>query len=139
MATVISVRGGAEPDIWHGLSAAYLGLTVVYGHSTLRWADQKFAKRFGETPAGPTPEPLYGRQAIAAAWRSWLRFLLAYTLSVSLTAALVALTGDSQDSGPLLVWLNPLTKILIYSLIWPVITTLRPGRPPQPQPDSAGS
>jgi hypothetical protein len=40
-ATVISVRRGAEPDIWHGLSAAYLGLTVVYGHSTIRWADRK--------------------------------------------------------------------------------------------------
>lgn len=132
VATVISVRSGAEPDIWHGLSATYLGLTVVYGHSTLRWADRKFARRFGGE-VRPAPAPLYGRQAIAAAWKSWLRFLLAYVISVGLTAGLVALVGGWQEGGKLLVWLNPLTKILVYSMIWPIIVTIRPGRAPQPE------
>ncbi|MGK5632992.1 hypothetical protein ACSNOD_31740, partial [Streptomyces sp. URMC 123] len=47
VATVISVRGGAEPNVWHGLSAVYLGLTVVFGKDTIRWADRRFAHRFG--------------------------------------------------------------------------------------------
>ncbi|MEU1940581.1 hypothetical protein ACH49O_41630 [Streptomyces coeruleorubidus] len=40
-ATVFSIRDGAEPTVWHGLSAAYLGITVVYGHRTVRWSDAK--------------------------------------------------------------------------------------------------
>ncbi|MFD9035432.1 hypothetical protein ACFVZW_30485 [Streptomyces sp. NPDC059567] len=137
-ATVISVRNGAEPSVWHGLSAAYLGITVVYGHSTLRWADRKFAQRYGNEPE-PTAPTLYGRQAIVAAWLSWLRFLLAYGISVGLTAGLIALAGGVREGAPLLVWLNPLTKILVYSVIWPLITTLRPGTAPAPRPDGERS
>ncbi|WP_217211355.1 hypothetical protein [Streptomyces sp. AC550_RSS872] len=73
-ATVLSVRDGAEPTVWHGLSAAYLGITVVYGHRTVRWADAKFAHRFGGDAPAPPPN-LYGRAAVVDAWKSWFRFL----------------------------------------------------------------
>jgi hypothetical protein len=129
-ATDISVRDGAEPSVWHGLSAAYLGITVVYGHSTLRWADRRFARRYGDAPEDVAPTP-YGRQAVVAAWLSWLRFLLAYGICVALTAGLIALVGGVEKGAPMLVWLNPLTKILVYSAIWPLVTTFRPGRAPE--------
>ncbi|WP_433544219.1 hypothetical protein ACQPZG_03265 (plasmid) [Streptomyces sp. CA-294286] len=129
-ATVLSIRGGAEPTIWHGLSAAYLGMTVVYGHRTVRWADAKFARRFGGGAAVPHPE-LYGRAAVVDAWKSWLRFLLAYAISVGLIFGLVVLVGTLDEGAPLLVWLNPLTKVLVYSLIWPLVTTMWPGRAPE--------
>ncbi|MEU9861242.1 hypothetical protein AB0D99_10215 [Streptomyces sp. NPDC047971] len=132
-ATVVSVRDGAEPSVWHGLSAAYLGITVVYGHSTLRWADRKFARRYGGVPEPAAPTP-YGRRAIVAAWLSWLRFLLAYAIGVVLTAGLIALVGGVSEGAPMLVWLNPLTKILVYSAIWPIVTTFRPGAAPEPRP-----
>ncbi|MEY7975448.1 hypothetical protein AB8O53_03795 [Streptomyces pilosus] len=75
-ATVLSIRAGAEPTIWPGLSAAYLGITVVDGPRTVRWADVKFARRCSEAAAPPRPE-LYGRAAVADDWKSWFRFLLA--------------------------------------------------------------
>ncbi|MGW3009275.1 hypothetical protein ACWC9R_10600 [Streptomyces sp. NPDC001219] len=131
-ATVISVREGAGPSIWHGLSAAYLGLTVVYGHRTLRWADAKFAHRYGGV-AKPERPKLYGRQAIANAWRSWFTFLFAYVLSAALLIGLVVLAGGLSKGAPMLVWLNPLTKILLYSLIWPIVTTMWPGKAPEPE------
>ncbi len=126
-ATVLSIRDGAEPTVWHGLSAAYLGLTVVYGHRTVRWADARFARRFGAAAPAPRPAP-HGRAAVVDAWTSWLRFLLAYAVSAGMIFGLVALVGGPDRGAPLLVWLNPLTKILVYSLIWPLATTLRPGR-----------
>ncbi|MFE0190296.1 hypothetical protein [Streptomyces sp. NPDC058989] len=129
-ATVLSIRSGAEPTIWHGLSAAYLGITVVYGHRAMRWADTKFARRFGRAAASPSPG-LYGRAAVADAWKSWLGFLLAYTVSVGLIVGLAVLAGSLDKGAPLLVWLNPLTKVLVYSLIWPVVTTIWPGKAPQ--------
>ncbi|MEU9996537.1 hypothetical protein [Streptomyces sp. NPDC050848] len=131
-ATVLSIQNGAEPTVWHGLSAAYLGMTVVYGHSTVRWADAKFASRFGGAAPPPRPE-LYGRAAVMGAWKSWLTFLLAYAISVGMIFGLVVLVGTLDEGAPLLVWLNPLTKILVYSLIWPIVTTIRPGRAPEPE------
>ncbi|RSN70281.1 hypothetical protein [Actinomadura sp. WAC 06369] len=129
-ATVLSIRDGAEPTVWHGLSAAYLGITIVYGHRTVRWADARFARRFGEDPPPPPPK-LYGRAAVVDAWTSWLRFLLAYALSAALMFGLVVLVGGLGTGAPLLVWLNPLTKVLVYSLIWPVLTTVWPGKAPE--------
>ncbi|MET9720924.1 hypothetical protein ABZZ46_36760 [Streptomyces rochei] len=119
---MLSIWAAAEPTVWHGLSAAYLGITVVYGHRTVRWVDAKFARRFGEAAAPPRPK-LCGRAAVADAWKSWFRFLLAYAISVGLIFGLVVLAGTLDDSAPLLVWLNPLTKVHIYSLTWPMVTT----------------
>ncbi|MFJ2779784.1 hypothetical protein [Kitasatospora sp. NPDC087315] len=133
--TVLSIRDGVEPTVWHGLSAAYLGITVVYGHRTIRWADAKFARRYaGNAP--PPPPKLYGRAAVLDAWAGWFRFLLAYAISVGLIFGLVALVGGPDRGAPLLVWLNPLTKVLVYSLIWPVVTTVRPGRAPDRPADT---
>ncbi|MGA6173909.1 hypothetical protein ACPEIF_27110 [Streptomyces sp. NPDC012600] len=128
-ATVISLRGGAEVTVWHGLSAAYLGFTVAFGHDTLRWADEKFGRRFGGVPERPRPV-LYGRARVLREWRSWLRFLLAYGVSCALLVGMTWFVGGTERGALLLAWLNPLTKILIYSLIWPVIVTIRPGRAP---------
>ncbi|AQT74957.1 hypothetical protein B1K54_27890 [Streptomyces sp. fd1-xmd] len=129
-ATVISLKGGAEVGIWHGLSAAYLGFTVAFGHDTLRWADEKFGRRFGGVPETPR-EVLYGRDRVMREWRSWLRFLLAYTVSCALLIGMTWFVGGVERGALLLAWLNPLTKILIYSLVWPVIVTIRPGREPE--------
>ncbi|WP_438310849.1 hypothetical protein ACSHWO_08350 [Streptomyces sp. HUAS TT3] len=130
-ATVLSLRDGAGVSIWHGLSAAYLGFTVAFGHDTLRWADARFARRFGDAAEEPEPRPvLYGRARVRQEWRSWLRFLLAYTVGCALLLGMVWLVGGLERGALLLAWLNPLTKILLYSLLWPVIVTLRPGRAP---------
>ncbi|MEU8990479.1 hypothetical protein AB0C98_29315 [Streptomyces sp. NPDC048558] len=119
-ATVTSIQDGAEPTVWHGLSAAYLGITVVYGHRTVRWADAKFARRFGGAAAARRPE-LYGRAAVVDAWKSWLRFLLAYAISVGLIFGLVVLIGTLDEGAP----------VLLYSLIWPTATTIWPGKAPE--------
>lgn len=129
-ATVISVRNGDEPSIWHGLSAAYLGITVVYGHRTMRWADAKFAQRYEGAPK-PEQRTLYGTEAIVSAWKSWLTFMLAFAISAAMILGLVALVGGPDKGAPFMVWFNPLSKIALYSLIGPVITTIWPGSPPE--------
>ena len=43
---------GGQADLAHGLAAIYLGVSVAWGHSMVRWADARFAHRFA---GGPRP------------------------------------------------------------------------------------
>ncbi|MEV7907759.1 hypothetical protein AB0P04_39735, partial [Streptomyces anulatus] len=38
VAAIVDMRGGAEGDWRHGLAAAYLAYSIVFGHRTLKWA-----------------------------------------------------------------------------------------------------
>ncbi|WP_407342151.1 hypothetical protein [Pengzhenrongella phosphoraccumulans] len=38
-ATVLDLRAGSTATFVHGLAAAYIGFSVAFGHSTIRWAD----------------------------------------------------------------------------------------------------
>lgn len=58
---MIDLRGGATAGFAHGLAAAYIGFSLAFGHSLIRWADVRFAHRFADGP--PPPEPArYGRE-----------------------------------------------------------------------------
>ncbi len=39
VATVVDLSNGATADFTHGLAAAYIGFSVAFGHSIIRWAD----------------------------------------------------------------------------------------------------
>lgn len=55
-ATVLDLRDGATAGFAHGLAAAYLGFSVVFGPSMVRVADERFAHRFaGGPPPGRPP------------------------------------------------------------------------------------
>ncbi|MEV0600960.1 hypothetical protein AB0I82_16910 [Streptomyces sp. NPDC050315] len=40
--TGLDLRNGAQADWKHGPAAVYLGITVAYGHCTVRWADGQY-------------------------------------------------------------------------------------------------
>jgi hypothetical protein len=61
VASVIDLAGGATADFKHGLAAAYIGFSVAFGHSAIRWADQRFAHRFAGGPP-PWRPPRGGRE-----------------------------------------------------------------------------
>src|SRR5918999_5442410 len=69
-ATVIDLRGGATAEVGHGLAAAYIGFSVAFGHSVIRWADARFAHRFA---GGPPPQrpPRHGRARARYEWREF--------------------------------------------------------------------
>ena len=52
VATVIDLGQGATADFTHRLAAASIGVSVAFGHSMIRWGDQRFAHRFA---GGPEP------------------------------------------------------------------------------------
>lgn len=135
-ASLLDVAGGSLPGLAHGLAAVYLGFTVAFGHSMIRWADARFAHRFAGGPPPPRP-PRYGAAKVAHEWREWGKAALAWavTISVMLLTAAVAGTGIP---APLDWSADPMwscgMRISVITLVWligwPVWTTFDPPRSP---------
>jgi hypothetical protein len=99
-AAVTDVATGAEPNAGHGLAGLYLGLTVAFGHVTVRWADGWAAHRLSGAPRPPRP-PRRGAAAVAKEWLDWGRLLLAWAIGIAASGviALVAGTGVPSPSA----------------------------------------
>ncbi|TDE22686.1 hypothetical protein E1295_46395 [Nonomuraea mesophila] len=124
-AAVIDMRGGATGDVRHGLAAAYLAFSIVFGHRTIRWADARFHHRFAGGPPPPRP-PAGGMARAGYEWALWLRIVLAYGITCAALFGLVWMVDDPARTAPLLSFMNGLGKIPLIAILWPVSYTLWP-------------
>src|SRR5918997_1529182 len=127
VATVIDLSQGATADFTHGLAAAYIGFSVAFGHSMIRWADQRFAHRFAGGPA-PWRPPRGGRARARYEWRGFGKAGIARAVSCGLLLAAVAIVGDADRTEALLGWVARLTMILGIWAVWPISHTVWPSR-----------
>ncbi|WP_433471974.1 hypothetical protein ACQPZP_24020 [Spirillospora sp. CA-142024] len=130
-ATVIDLRGGATAGSGHGLAAAYLGYSVAFGHSMVRWADERFAHRFAGGPP-PSGKPKHGGARVRYEWREFGKATLATAIACVLLLAMIALVGDADRTEALTAWLGRLGVVLAIWSIWPISTTLWPPKPKSP-------
>jgi hypothetical protein len=126
-ATVIDLSRGATADFTHGLAAAYIGFSVAFGHTMIRWADQRFAHRFAGGPP-PWRPPRGGRERARYEWREFGKAVVAWAVSCGLLLAAIAIVGDADRTEVLLGWIARLTMILGIWAIWPISHTLWPSR-----------
>ncbi|MER7129890.1 hypothetical protein [Streptosporangium saharense] len=124
-AAVIDIRGGAEANWRHGLAAGYLAYSIVFGHRTLRWADQRFAHRFAGGPPPWRPPP-GGMARARYEWMMWLRTVLACAIAGVVLYGLAWLVGDWSRTTALLEFGGVLPRIVVISLLWPLSYTLFP-------------
>ncbi len=124
--TVVDLRRGGEPGTAHGLAAVYLGFSVAFGHSLVRWADVRVAHRWAGGPA-PQPKPRPGTPARERLeWRDFGKACLAVGISAVLLLGAVAVVGDRADTTPLLMWLWRLGLVLaVWLVAWPLAETVR--------------
>lgn len=124
--TVADLRRGGEPSTAHGLAAVYLGFSVAFGHSLVRWADVRVAHRWAGGPP-PEPKPAGGTAARARKeWQDFGRACVAAGISAALLLGAVALVGDRADTAPLLMWLWRLGLVLaVWLVAWPLAETVR--------------
>ena len=50
VASIVDLRQGGQASFAHALAAIYVGASVAWGRSTVRWADARFAHRFTDGP-----------------------------------------------------------------------------------------
>lgn len=128
VASAVDLRRGATADFMHGLAAAYLGFSVAFGPTMIRWADQRFAHRFAGGPP-PWKPPKGGWARTRYEWREWGKGVLGWAIACGLLGLGVLVTGDLERSGELVVWMGRLTlAIVIWFVAFPLWATLFPGR-----------
>ncbi|GAA2875365.1 hypothetical protein GCM10010517_36250 [Streptosporangium fragile] len=124
-AAVVDMRGGAQAQWHHGLAAAYLGYSIMFGHRTVKWADAKFAHRFAGGPE-PWRPPAGGMARARYEWGIWFRIVLAYGITCALLIVLIRVVDDPARTAALTEFMGGLLKIPLIAVIWPVSYTLFP-------------
>lgn len=136
-ASVVDVARGTPPGFSHGLAAVYLGFTVAFGHSLVRWADVRFAHRYADGPA-PVRGPRDGIAALPRELRDFGKAVLAAVIAgtVLLVLSLVAGSGvppvTAWPGDALWSWMARIGVVLaIWFVTGPVWVALGPrtGRP----------
>jgi hypothetical protein len=131
-ATTLDLARGATAQFAHGLAAAYIGFSVAFGHSVIRWTDERFAHRFAGGPA-PARTPRHGPERTRHEWRQFGRAALAWAVACSLLGLAILVVGDAGRTAELQGWVGRLTLVLGVWAIWPVSYTLWPARPKRPR------
>ncbi|MBC8991756.1 MULTISPECIES: hypothetical protein [Micromonospora] len=130
-ATMIDLRRGATATFAHGLAAAYLGFSVAFGHSMVRWADERFAHRFAGGPP-PRRAPKYGMARARHEWREWGKGMIGWAVACAVLLGGIALVGDGERTAELWAWAGRLTVVMAGWLVfWPVAYTVFPKRAPR--------
>ncbi|MEW2519147.1 hypothetical protein [Actinacidiphila alni] len=127
--TVVDLRRGATADATHGLAAAYIGFSVGYGRTTIRWADARFAHRFSGGPPPPKPAK-YGRARARREWLICARTALACAVAAALLQAAVWYVADSSRTDALQQWQLRLAAVTAVNAAIAASYTLWPKRPP---------
>ena len=125
VASIIDIRGGAQADWRHGLAAAYLAYSIVFGHSTITWADAKFAHRFAGGPE-PWKPPPGGMARARYEWGFWFRIVLAYGIFCALLFGLIWIVDDPSRTAELDAFISGALKIPLIAVLWPLSYTLFP-------------
>lgn len=100
VSAALDLHNGAKAEYVHGLAAAYIGVTIAYGHSMIRWADVRFAHWFA---GGPKPVKLskYGAERARRERIGWYRHLLAWAIGMLLMYAIIMFVGQPEQTEAL--------------------------------------
>ncbi|MGW2720516.1 hypothetical protein [Streptomyces sp. NPDC001492] len=114
--TAVDLKNGAKPGWEHGLAALYIGFTIAYGHSTIRWLDGHAAHRLAGAPKPPRP-PRYGLPRARHEGVLWLRTLLAAAVALALLQGAIWYVGDGDTSSLRSCQWTALRIVVIHGLI----------------------
>ena len=120
----LDLKSGTTATFAHGLTAAYVGFTVAFGSTVIRWADARFAYRFAAGPK-PEPSPTKGWEAVRFDLKLWLRCIVACVITVVLIDAIIAFVANGDVTQPLLAWYkHAFGCVLFWFLFGPVWSLL---------------
>lgn len=130
--TLIDIRHGATIEMSHALAAAYIGISVMFGPGLIRWADRKFAARFGKRPLHTEP-PKYGAVHAKAERNGWYHHLGAWLICLALLGVIHLVGGHHDETVKLFDLPRAWLVILGIDFVWSFSYTLFPKKPSKPR------
>ncbi|TYP69394.1 hypothetical protein [Paenibacillus methanolicus] len=127
MVTVLDLRDGAVASTVHGIAAIYIGVSLVYGHSMIRWADVRFAHRFAGGPAPERP-PAHGQAHARRERIGWAKHCVAWAIGCAVLYAMVLLVGNEERTSALMGILRFWSIVLAIDFAYSFSFTLWPKR-----------
>lgn len=97
--TALDLLKGGNATMSHAIAAIYLGVSIAYGKSIIRWADERFLyyiKKEGTKPEKKTSFE-YARYSLKGSFQH----LLAYFIGVGFLLVLIYLINDADRSSKL--------------------------------------
>jgi hypothetical protein len=109
--TVFHLRGGIEASFAHGLAAVYIGVSIVYGHSMIRWADVRFAHKFA---GGPSPQKRvnFGTEHARYERNGWFQHVLAWAIGCAILYGMILMVNVESRTGGLLQMIRSWSIVL---------------------------
>ncbi|WP_417898314.1 hypothetical protein ABN702_19175 [Bacillus haimaensis] len=129
VATIIDLKNGQQASSIHGLAAIYIGITVAFGKSMIRWADERFAYRFSN---GPKPQKKINHGPIHAKKErnGWFRHLLGWVVGNAFLLGMILLVGDAERTEELVNVMRMWALILGADFLYSFSYTLFPKKEP---------
>jgi hypothetical protein len=105
VAVALDLHRGTPAGTIHGLGAVYLGTSVAFGPTMVRWADARFAHWFAGGPR-PVKPPRHGLARREHLWREWHRVTGAAAIASVTLLALALLFADGAQAQTLYRWIG---------------------------------
>lgn len=122
--TGLDLYRGATSTTAHAIAAVYIGASIGFGKSMIKWADERF--RYYVTKEGPKPIKLYGIEHSMHNLKGWGRHVLSYLIGAGILVGIIFLINDASRTEALFnmlkVWTLALGIDLVITVsyfIWP--------------------
>lgn len=117
--TVVDLNNGATATFAHGLATAYVGFTVAFGSTVIRWTDRHFAHRFAGGP--PPPKPPVGWASVRYELQLWGLCILAACIIYILLIGMIGLVDQPARTEALNLWFRiPLGSVFFWFVFGPL-------------------
>ncbi|WP_327001535.1 hypothetical protein OHA72_41360 [Dactylosporangium sp. NBC_01737] len=124
VACAADLHGGATAGPRHALAALYLGFSLAFGPSMVRWADVRFAHRFA---GGPAPQKPVDKRAHE--WRLFGLAAIAWAITCALLGVGIWWIGDPARTVALKAGAGQVSLVLaIWFVVGPLLTSNTSGR-----------
>jgi len=126
--TGFDLSRGATATTAHALAAVYIGVSLAFGKSMIRWADERF--QYYVLKSGNKPQKRFGTEHAVHYMKGWFRHAAAFAVGAALLLGTAAWIGVPERTEALIGVARIWAVVVAIDLLISVSYFIWPKRPP---------